>query len=157
MEYVYSLDSTHKDAIILAGHGILARSAMLATGYNDDVGYVIANGLDSRPMPYDNDDKISAISFYDNPHLYCPAFAEMPFGNECSALLSLCIGKSILMASAEDGASNNLVNKIIPTAKELKASDIYYHTRPGSDYLSREDWNIYLDIIDSKIGRKTSI
>jgi hypothetical protein len=39
----------------------------------------------------------------------------------------------------------------IPEAKSvLQEGDTSYHVRHGLHYLSREDWNIYMDFIDKK-------
>ena len=87
-------------------------------------------------------------------------------------LLALCVPRHILIGSAEDdlwsdptseflsllavneayriyGKAGLVHNREIPTARcVLGEGDSAYHIRHGSHYLSREDWNVYMDYID---------
>lgn len=178
VDYVCDLECIDKSAVIVAGHGICARAAMLAAGFDERIGYVIANGASSYPVPYSCERPQSGITVRDFPHLYCPAFAEDPFGDEYFCLLSLLAPRCILIGSAEDGEHfepeeeyGYLISlskeyylpcgltgldrhKDIPTAPlHTGGGEISYHIRSGADYFSREDWNIYLDFIDAKFGK----
>ncbi len=43
----------------------------------------------------------------------------------------------------------------MPEAGDVRnAGDVGYHLRRGSHFLSREDWNYYLDFLDRHLGRK---
>lgn len=164
IEYVSSLENVDKDKIVLAGHGVAARVALLASGNTDKTNYVIANGIISSPIPFIPELTISGISVSDMPYLYSPAFAEIPTFNEYIEIINFARDKHILIGSAEDGMYAGMLdeklllhnfeistteNSKIPTDIDIPSrGEIHYHLRPGTDYLSREDWNIYLDIID---------
>ena len=177
LEYVHSLDFINKSAISVAGHGICARAAMLAAGYDKRIKFVIANGIASSPILYSEKIPKSALTVHDYPYLYCPAFTEAPSGDEYASLLSLCTSRSILIGTAKDGIgldakeehrclsefcrnadisfslSTSDTESKIPTAAPLShKGEISHHIRSGVDYFSREDWNIYLDVIDKKIS-----
>lgn len=177
-EYIADFDFVNKEQIIVAGHGIYARAAMLAAGFDEKTSYVIANGIRSYPIPFSSEIPQSSITVRDFPHLYCPGFVENPFGDEYSALLSLVAPRNLLIGSAEDGeyTDNDLETKHLsalseeyylpygfvgldkykntPTASiKSKDGEISYHLRCGTDYFSREDWKIYLDFIDEKIAK----
>ena len=162
----------NKTKIILSAHGIYARAAMLAAALDERVNYVIANGLGCYPPLYSEKNHKTACGMKDYPYLYCPSFVNEPFGDEYYALLEGCCNTKILIGEAEDGygcdplielsyVSSALVEsgydkidipKEIPTAPfQINAGNISYHLRSGTDYFSREDWNIYLDFIDKSL------
>ncbi len=174
VDYVSDAEDIDKDTIILAGHGIFSRATMLAGAFDERVKYVIANGIGSYPPTYCVKRAQNGMTVKDFPYLYCPAFVNEPSGDELYALLCGCKDKQVLIGSAEDGYSNHLdeisciysvesehsekKEKEIPTAPmRINVGSIYYHLRSGTDYFSREDWNIYLDFIDEKIGKKQII
>ena len=113
------------------------------------------------------------------PFWFCPAYARyvnnensLPFDQHF--LLALTAPRTLLIGSASldgwaDPASEyislTLTNSVyalygmkglvhgedIPEAKSvLQDGDTSYHVRHGLHYLSREDWNIYMDFIDKK-------
>ena len=154
-EQVYDLEATDKSALIIAGHGLLARSAMLAAGYNESVSFVIANGLSAYPAPFSKSNPKSGLTVCDFTYLYSPAFAEDPSIDEIDALMEHCKDKTVLLGSSEESEPLFCglcpIKSNIPTAAVgIQKENISYHVRPGSEYLSREDWNIYLDFIDKK-------
>ena len=179
VEFVCDLIYVDTDAVAIAGHGICARAVMLAGGLDERIKFVIANGIATLPFPYSDKRAKSGITVHDYPYLYCPAFADDPSGDEYESLLRSCASKYILIGSAADGIGldtdeeyeyisslsssdhqscesreitekNNILTDRVQTCGE----NISYHIRPGVDYFSREDWNIYLDFIDRKIKQK---
>ena len=121
-------------------------------------------------------DRISEVF----PYWFCPAFnrdaaakVEMPFDQ--NFLLSLSVPRHLIIGSAEDDiwadptseflclASVSSVyslykkeglihNGEVPKPKTvLSDGDATYYIREGCHYLSRHDWNTYMDIIESKI------
>ena len=175
---VCDLEVIDKDAICVCGHGIFARAGMLAAAFDKRISYVIANGIASYPMPYSNKIPKSGITVRDFPYMYCPAFIDEPIGDEISLLLSVIAPRKVMIGYAEDGvccdfeAEYRRIYKIseefykpqglsgigkakeIPTAEGIiQGGEISCHLRQGLDYFSREDWNIYLDFIDSKISK----
>jgi hypothetical protein len=114
------------------------------------------------------------------PYWFCPAFnrdaqagIELPYDQ--NALISLSVPRFVIIGSAEEDiwadptseflslASVNQVyalykkqglihNDEIPTPRTVLANgDSAYYVRTGTHYLSRHDWNTYMDIIESKI------
>ena len=166
LDLVCDLDEINKDFIALAGHGVGARAAMLAAGYDERAGFVIANCIRTYPTTYSEKYPKSSATVRDFPYLYCPAFVENPIGDEYSTLLKLCSSKRVMIGCAEDGdcfdekieysylsalKSTCEDRKIPATSESNRSGEISYHNRPGSDYFSRGDWNIYLDFIDEKL------
>ena len=171
VEQVCSLDYIDPNRVIICGHGLCARAAMLTAGYCENIDYVIANGLYASPCPCS--DKAS-MTVYEAPYLYSPSFAADPYKDEIEALMTVCAPKKIMIGAAMDGDYFNLsrdieliklisekyyatkkfkgfIYKEIPTAPcTYGEGDISYHARPGRDYLSREDWKCFLDYLDSK-------
>ena len=114
------------------------------------------------------------------PYWFCPAYAKyadnesaLPFDQHF--LLALSVPRSLVIGSAKNdgwadprseftcltltdevyalyGKRGLIHEESIPEAKStLSEGDAHYHVRFGNHYLSREDWNEYMDFIDSKI------
>lgn len=154
-EHVFDLETTDKSALILSGHGLLARSAMLAAGYSRSASYIIANGLGAKPIPFSKKSPESGLTVCDFSYLYSPAFAEEPDLDEIETLLEHCKEKTILAGSSEESEplfeTVHPIKSNIPTAViGIQEENSSYHVRPGTEYFSREDWKIYLDFIDKK-------
>ena len=124
-------------------------------------------------------DRISRVF----PYWFCPAFnrdaaAGVDFPFDQNFLVSLSIPRHIIIGSAmedvwADPASEFLTlasledvyklygkkglihNGEIPTKSVILSSgDATYYVREGTHYLSRHDWNTYMDIIESKMGKQ---
>ena len=116
------------------------------------------------------------------PYWFCPAFnrdaargKNMPFDQHY--LMSLTVPRQLIVGSAAedlwadptseflgaaslDGAyalygMNGLVhNDEVPPARTvLDDGSVSYYVRGGTHFLSRHDWNTYMDIIEKKIGK----
>lgn len=165
VDYLCNTDDIDKDKIILAGHGIFARATMLAAAFDERVKYVIANGISSYPPTYSAKNAQSCITVRDYPHLYCPSFINEPFGEEFYTLMWSCSSRNILIGASEDGYMSNpsyeincitelyseetkMQKEFLTAPMQIDKENISYHLRSGTDYFSREDWNIYLNFID---------
>lgn len=166
IDYAHNVEEIDNEGIILAGHGIFGRAAALAAAYDNRASFVIANGLGSYPPPYSDKIPQTGMTVRDCPYLYSPSFINDPYGDEYYALLQGCQHVKLMLGSACDGYGSNQSyeveaifsvtsdacakeNKEILTAPFcLEIGNISYHMRFGSDYFSREDWNIYLDFVD---------
>lgn len=113
------------------------------------------------------------------PYWFCPRYkryidkeSEMPFDQHF--LLSLIAPRHLMVGSAEDDLWADPRNEFLSTAAaneayalygmqglvhhdtfptpdtELDEGDCLYHYRRGEHYLSRLDWNAYMDFIDKK-------
>ena len=59
------------------------------------------------------------------------------------------VGDAVYSLYGKRGVSHT---ETIPDAKTVcDGEDAHFHIRHGNHYLSREDWNAYMDFIDSKI------
>ena len=123
-------------------------------------------------------DKISNVF----PYWFCPRFNEdaangVDFPFDQSYLLSLSVPRHVIVGSAvEDlwadpvseflgaaslrgayelyGLKGLLHNDEIPTPRTvLSKGEVAYYVRPGTHYLSRHDWNTYMDIIGEWMGK----
>lgn len=114
------------------------------------------------------------------PYWFCPAFnrdaqagIEMPYDQ--NSLLALSVPRCVIIGSAEEDiwadpkseflslASINPIyalykkqglihNDEVPTPRTVLADgDSVYYVRKGTHYLSRHDWNTYMDIIEGKM------
>ena len=114
------------------------------------------------------------------PYWFCPSYLKyvdnedaLPFDQHF--LLALTVPRALAIGSAQEDAwadpaaeyvSLSLVDAVyslygksglshreeIPWQKEaINGEDAHFHIRCGKHYLSREDWNFYMDFIDSKI------
>lgn len=172
LEYVADLEFIDKERIIVAGHGMLARSALLASGNSEKCTHVIASCITERPVPFTEKSSKSGLTVHDFPYLYSPAFADKPDIDELECLLNLANEKHLLLGFSEESeyipdydyihkirntsqsstafVPENTQSKIPAVPLRIQEDDLSYHIRRGSDYFSREDWNIYLDFIDKK-------
>ena len=173
LEYVDDLEFVDKKRIIVAGHGMLARSALLASGNSGKCTHVIASCITENPVPFTERSNKSGLTVRDFPYLYSPAFADEPNIDELECLLNLADKKHLLLGFSEESEyipDYNYIHKIRNSSQASRAfapqktqskipafplriqeDDLSYHIRRGSDYFSREDWNIYLDFIDKKL------
>lgn len=171
-EYAGDLEAIDKGKIIFAGHGILARSALLASGNSEKCRYAIANCVSENPIPFSRKWSKSGLTVRDFAYLYSPAFADEPDADELDALLDMTADKTLLLGFSEESecvpsydyvkeirertassshfATENKQNEIPAAPLRIEKVDLSYHIRRGCDYFSREDWNIYLDFIDKK-------
>ena len=153
LDCVCDNNKVDKSAITIAGHGIYARAVLLASGIDDRVGYVIANNIHSFPIPFSEENAKSSITVRDFPYIYSSEFAENPFGDELDILINSCKAKHILIGCANGGEYfDTEYNKILALSQNDDGL-ISYHIRSGSNYFSREDWNIYFDFIDKKLKK----
>ena len=114
------------------------------------------------------------------PYWFCPAFnrdaaagVEMPFDQ--NFLVSLSIPRHVIIGSAEEDTWADPLSEFLCLASVtpvyalykkrglihndempkprtvLSEGDASYYIREGTHYLSRHDWNAYMDIIESKI------
>ena len=116
------------------------------------------------------------------PYWFCPAFnrdaqAGNPLPFDQNFLLSLSVPRCVIVGSAKEdvwadplseflgalslkdayklyGMRGLIDNGEIPTPRTvLDEGDAVYYIREGTHFLSRHDWNTYMDIIDKKLGK----
>lgn len=117
------------------------------------------------------------------PYWFCPAFnrdaaadAEMPFDQ--NFLLSLTVPRCLIIGSADEDLWADPTSEFLGAASLDKAYKLYgkrglvhhdevpsarcvldegeavYYIRGGAHFMSRHDWNTYMDVIDKKRNAK---
>lgn len=151
VDYLCDLDYADKDRITVAAHSLLGKAALLACAFDERIKIVIAN--DSLNMGFAKPMEQVAEEY---PYLFCPRYIELVERGEASAdqgmLLKLCADRRILVGASEDDPRSNPEGEL-EQLKSLIADgyskdNFYYHSRHGSHYLSRDDWNAFLDYLD---------
>ncbi len=123
-------------------------------------------------------DRISKVF----PYWFCPAFnrdagAGTPMPFDQNFLLSLSVPRCVIIGSAEEdiwadptseflgvaslgdayalyGMKGLVHNDELPEARAvLDEGDAVYYVREGAHYLSRHDWNTYMDIIEKRLDK----
>lgn len=148
--------------IAVIGHGILAKSVMLAGGIDERIKYVILNN-----STFGNTDLLLK-----SPELYCPRFQDIDEIGHDEMTLSLCAGKYIMIGSGaydcftDRKAELNAIRSIagdfgilpcdaLPEDKAiLSRGKIMHLTQERKAFLGRREWNAYMDFIDSVMGKK---
>lgn len=159
----YALNQAYVDVdnVAVIGHGLLARAALVAGGYDERIKYVILNNLEF------GEDYIS------RPYLFCKNFWENAVSDFDSLALSLCVPRHIVIGAAADdcvsdnekglcalaalGSAYKLFGKtglayngeVLGAPITLAGDSLLYRLREGVPYLCRRDWNAYMDYIDS--------
>lgn len=161
VEFIGTLPYIDAENIAVIGHGKLARAALVAGGYDERIKYVILNNLEFSEH-YISHPELFGKRFWDNG------------GGACDLLaLALCVPRHIIVGMAiDDSASDNLLGfesltalsgaytlfdlpglcaESINTDEPITLSNerIFYRLRSGPAYLSRKDWNAYIDYINS--------
>lgn len=149
-EYISDFDFIDKSKIIASGHSFLGKSALLAAAFCDKFSYAIAN--DSMGFG-----SLSPLSnpMMSYPYMFCPKLCENDnlddIKTEHYSLLLACSDKRVLVGVSEDDL-RSLPDAELECLKRVKAEnsdfEYHFHERQGSQYLSRQDWNTYLDFID---------
>lgn len=178
MDYLETLDYIDLDNVAVIGHSRLGKTALVTGAFDERFKYVISNDSGcsgaaiSRGKIGETISRITCVF----PFWFCPRYRENTDAEaktfDQNYLLSLIAPRHLIVGSAEldewaDPRSEFLatasVNPIyelygmkglvygekVPSARcVLSAGDSSYHVRKGSHYLSREDWNVYMDFID---------
>ncbi len=161
MDFAASLPYIDEGNIAVIGHGLYARAALVAGGYDERCKYVILNSLEFGE------------NYLSHPHLFCKNFWEKADSIYDNLALSLCVPRYIMIGAAIDdclcdnaeglcsltalNGAYELFGKAglgcdVKTADEpitLSGDGIFYRLRTGPAYLSRKDWNAYIDYINS--------
>lgn len=151
LESLINYKGIDKENIILCGHGIAAVSALIAANYERNVNFVIAN---DPFAPFSGLSKSQLAS--QMAHLFCPAYADDPTDDPIKHLLTGCKSRQVLIGSATEKPffNSEYEKEITDVTNQISKSSLFYYTRSGGEYFSRDDWNKYLDYIDSKIENR---
>ncbi len=172
LEYALTTDCVEKDRIAVIGQGHLGAAALYAGGYDERIKYIISNGggvgIDAVT---DDDDSRIYRRVSEAPWRYTkPARDMMDKYPDATQLLSLCVPRHIMVGGAiEDimcdvagqakaieglaGLYELFGNEGIPAIDAFNEPNIFqsrsvsYHARRSSAFLSREDWNVYINYI----------
>ena len=184
MDYVQSLAYIDKESIAVIGHSRLAEAALLAAAFDERFKYAIAS-CPSKAVFGDRTGANAFELKNQFSHWYSPRRSKISLdsdGYDCTGyLLSLIAPRKLMIGAAENDLSANheyefltaySVSKIyelyglcgidnvneLPTAPALlDRGSICYHIRRGSEYLSREDWHVYMNYINRKTEKKNDV
>ncbi len=161
VEFIGTLTYIDAENIAVIGHSTLARAALVAGGYDERIKYVILNNLEFGEK------------YLSRPYLFGKGFWENTVGTADTLALALCVPRYIMVGAAtDDCVSDNqegllslaalsdayalfglsgLDSEYIGTDEPVTLSGdrIFYRLRSGPAYLSRKDWNAYIDYINS--------
>ena len=181
MDYIETNPLLDKSNVAVIGHEKLGAAALLAGGFDERFKYVISNESGccgaalSRGKRGETPEWIADV----NRYLMCPewakrvqARAEMDLDQ--NFLAALCVPRHLMIGSAELDLWSDPESEFLTFASVMDAYRLYgtvcegcdempraktvldtgralYHIRCGERYLSREDWNVYMDCIDKHI------
>ncbi len=182
MDYIESIDEIDKKNVAVIGHSRLGKTALVAGAFDKRFKYVISNdsGCSGAAITRGKigETKSAITSVF--PFWFCPKYCEptpieeLPFDQHF--LLALSVPRHVMVGSAEEdlwadpnseflslaaigevyslyGKKGLVHNDSYPVPKaEYLSGDAFYQLRKGTHYLSREDWNSYMDYIDSKLN-----
>ncbi len=152
VDYLCTLEYVDKDRITVAAHSLLGKAALLACAFDNRIRIVIAN--DSMNMGFAQ--LVEQVA-EEHPYLFCPRFIELVENGETPAdhglLLRLCADRKVLVGVSEDDPRSTPEGEL----ELIKAlvyqgycqDNFHYHSRHGSHYLSRDDWKVFLDNLDT--------
>lgn len=165
LEFAVTLPYIDADNVAVIGHGTLARAALVAGGYDERIKYVILNNFEF------------CESYLSRPYLFGKSFWENADGAADNLALSLCAPRHIMVGAAIDdctGDNQKGVESLISLNEvysllgksglpyECESTDepitlhsdtVFYRLRSGPAYLSRKDWNAYIDYINDVKSR----
>ena len=149
VDFLMKQDCINKEKIVVMGHGMLGEAALLTAALDQRIEYVIANDSLSLGLMNDSGDVIRTL-----PELFTDEYIKSDVDTDPhEILLSLCSDRHILIGCCEDDVRSNPEKELKYLASLIKSGmpkeNISYHSRSGSHYLSRDDWKVYLDYVDS--------
>ncbi len=181
MDYVQRLPEIDKDNIAVIGHSHLGKTALVTAAFDERFKYAISNnsGCSGAAISRKKTGETLENITHRFPFWFCPIYKENTNPEDkCfdqNFLLALIPPRHIMIGSAKEDvwsdpkgeflgcASANSVYALYgkrglvfpdgyPEAKcVLGDGDSLYQIRNGLHYLSREDWNSYMDFIESKL------
>ena len=181
MDYIESNPLLDKSNVAVIGHEKLGAVALLAGGFDERFKYVISNDSGccgaalSRGKCGETPEWIADVY----PYLMCPEWTKNVqsrenMGYDQNFLAALCVPRHLVIGSAELDLWSDPESEFLTFASVMGAYRLYgkesimcdepssaravldmghalYHVRHGERYLSREDWNVYMDYIDKHI------
>ncbi len=180
MDYVQTIPKIDKDHIAVIGHSRLGKTALYAGANDERFRYVISNDSGcsgaaiTRNKIGEKKEDITRVF----PYWFCPRYNK-PTKIESlrfdqNFLLAMIPPRNLIVGSAENDSwadpeseflATYMTNRVyalygmrgLVTPDEVPGATAYlgegdscYELRRGDHYLSREDWNRYMDFIDSK-------
>lgn len=184
MDYAQSLEYIDKENIAVIGHSRLAEAALLAASFDERFNYAIAN-CPGKAVFGDAGEENAFERKNRFPHWYAPGYSKIRLNSDKrspdNALLSLIVPRKLVIGAAENDLSADHeyeflsaysaskiyelyglygmynINKIPNAPTLLDNGSICYHKRGGCEYLSREDWHVYMNYINKNKEKKSDV
>ncbi len=178
-DYLLERDLACENRIAAIGHSRLGKTALWAAANDPRFAFAISNdsGCSGAAISRDNSgEKIADITRV-FPHWFCKNYYKFA-GNENDMifdqhfLLALIAPRTLIVGAAKEDAWANTYNQYLAckaampvyelygkgggfddeipeTSKKYGKNGIFFRERPGTHYLSRDDWQYYIELLRS--------
>lgn len=163
-DYAAHQSYVDEKSLAVIGHGLLARVALVAGGYDKRFKYIILNSLEFGEK------------YLTNPNIFAKGFSDNADGCFDELALALCVPRTIIVGAAIDDVVSDRESELsalaslhdayklfgknglkydepIVSEANVKSDSIFYRLRDGVPYLCRRDWNAYMDYIDTNSNK----
>ncbi len=182
VDYLQTTQDIDRTRIAVVGHSRLGKTALLAGAFDERIALVIPHQAGCGGTAPSRGKAGESVKQINNafPHWFNGAFKEfndqpdrLPFDQNC--LAALVAPRPVLFSNAvEDTWANpegqfqvlqatdqvyrllgveGLGAKQMPEPGKLLGSRLGYYIRPGKHSMTREDWKIFLDFADKRLGK----
>lgn len=175
LDYALSLPRLDSSRAAVIGHSRLGKTALLAGALDERFSYVISNDSGCSGAAISRGKQGETIQVITDvfPYWFCPRYQqyagreeELPFDQHF--LLAASAPRKVYVASAREDiwadpqaeksacrGADEVYKKLemagfIGTGDLCHGGNIAYHVRDGEHYLSREDWNHFMDYMEGK-------
>ena len=181
LDYALTRDNIDADNVAVAGHGFLGTAALLAGAYDDRFSFVYPNSssLTGVALTRGNDCLSEHINRYG--YMYSYAFADcgkdavsLPYDQHF--LAALIAPRKLYVANAADDEGTDAVSEFLSCAAingvyklfgdnglvhanefpregdVMHDGSVGYHMRRGTNYMTRYDWEKFIDFIKSHLN-----
>lgn len=179
MDYLLQRNLACENLIAAIGHSRLGKTALWAAANDSRFAFSISNesGCAGAAIARDNSGEKIADITHNFPHWFCKNYYKLA-GNEDNMifdqhfLLALIAPQSLVIGAAKEDTWANTYNqylackaampvyelygkgggfddKIPETLKKYGENGVYFRERPGTHFLSRTDWQYYIELLRS--------
>jgi hypothetical protein len=184
VDYLLTDRDIDKDRIAVVGHSRLGKTALVAAAFDDRIALVIPHQAGcggTAPSRGKIGESVKQINEH-FPHWFNGTFKEfndqpekLPVDQHC--LIALVAPRPVLLSNAVEDTwanpegqfqvlqaadpvyrllgSEGLEVKSMPEPGKLIASKLGYYIRPGKHSMTKEDWKVFLDFADKRLGTPT--
>ena len=165
-DYLFTRDDFDKENVAVIGHSRLGKTALWCGANDSRFAYVLSNcsgcggaayekGKRPEAETIEHMNKVFPFWFCENRQKYAGREDEMPFDQHF--LIGASAGRRVLVESATEDlwADPQAEERSCMGAKpafDIAGGEAVHHIRHGKHFLSRNDWNFYMDYISRTIN-----